>query len=543
MTKFVLALSMATMSFFANAQSLNDAKKAIYYERYQSAKNILQPLLTGENGADAAYWLSIAFLKENKPDSAYNVLKNLPGNLLPQEDFKEYPLPFIAWARILLDSNQVQQARAKMEAVLDATKYKNAEALLAAATANIESSNGDVNWAIELLNKALKRDKKNPDIFTALGDAYFKLTDGGAAVSNYQSALRLEPSFAEAPYKEGLIYKTQKNEDIYLEKFKNAYAIDSTYSPAIYELYNYYFFKDVAEADKYLNAYVRNSDPDPKHAYMLTDLQYVSKKYQEAINSSNNILAQQGDSVQPRLYKLMAYSYAALGDSATALTNINTYFTKQADTAVVPKDYSLKAQLLEKVDPNKAVAVDWYKKALNADTVKEQRLEYVVALADLEKQLGNREEEAYWRGRIYEEKQNPTNLDIYKWGMALYAADDYERADSVFAIYEHKYPDQIYGYLMRARANALLDSTMEKGLAVPHYEKLAEVAVKDSVKNKDILLKAYQYLGAYEATVTKDYNTSLEYYDKVLSIDPQDAEAEKNAKILSKWIDDGKSNN
>ena len=273
---------------------------------------------------------------------------------------------------------------------------------------------------------------------------------------------------------------------------------------------------------------------------MLADLDYVSKKYQEAINSAQNIIARDGDSVQPRLYKLMAYSYAALGDSTTALKNIDTYFNKQADSAVVPKDYALKANLLQRSSTDTLAAMEWYEKALNADTVKEQQLEYVIALADLNQQLGNREKEAYYRGRIYEGKETLSNLDIYKWGMALYNSDDYEKADSVFAIYEQKYPDQVYGPLMRARANALRDTTMELGLAVPHYQKLAEVAAKDSVKNKQLLLMAFQYLGAYEATVTKNYNASLEYYDKVLAINPNDTEAEKNANILSKWIEQGK---
>lgn len=543
MKKLLFITSVSLLAATAGAQSVDDAKKAIYYEHWQAAKNILQPMLSGEDAPEAAYWLSGVYLQENKMDSAAAVLNNLPGNFLQQTDeYKKHPLPFIGQARLTLESGNATAARSQMEAVLDATKYKNADALLAAAKANVDSKNGDVAWAIELLDKAIKKDKKNPAIYITLGDAYMKQQNGGAAVSNYMTALQVDDHYAEGPYKEGLVYKTQKNEEIYLQKFNKAYEVDSTYTPAIYELYTYYFFKDVKQADKFLTAYIRHSEADPKHAYMLADLEYVSKKYKEAISSAQNIMSRDGDSVQPRLYKLMAYSYAALGDSATALKNINTYFEKQVDTAVVPKDYALKANLLQKSGTDTLAAVEWYEKALAADTVKEQQLEYVTALADLSQQLGNREKEAYYRGRIYEDKPNPTNLDIYKWGMALYNADDYEKADSVFAIYEHKYPDQVYGPLMRARANALRDTTMELGLAVPHYQKLAEVAAKDSVKNKQLLLMAYQYLGAYEATVTKNYNASLEYYDKVLAINPNDAEAEKNANILSKWIEQGKGN-
>ena len=91
----------------------------------------------------------------------------------------------------------------------------------------------------------------------------------------------------------------------------------------------------------------------------------------------------------------------------------------------------------------------------------------MITLADLQKEMGNREREAVWRENIYLNKEHPSNLHIYNWGLALYGDENYQKADSVFAIYEDKYPEQIYGYLWSAGSNALLDTTMEKGLAVP----------------------------------------------------------------------------
>ncbi len=125
--------------------------------------------------------------------------------------------------------------------------------------------------------------------------------------------------------------------------------------------------------------------------------------------------------------------------------------------------------------------------------------------------------------------------------MALYSAENYLKADSVFAIYTDKYPGELHGYLWRARCNALIDTTMEKGLAVPHYIKLAEVASKDKEKNKTVLSRAYQYLGAYEANITKDFTVSLTYYDKILVLNPDDSDASRNIDLLSKWIEEGKS--
>ena len=240
---------------------------------------------------------------------------------------------------------------------------------------------------------------------------------------------------------------------------------------------------------------------------------------------------------------MIAYSQAALGDSATALTNMNQYFKKQNDSSLVAKDFEMKADLLEHLNPDKSLAVEWYKKALERVQDKADSINYMLHVANLQQQLGNNNKEANWRGRIYELKDRPTNLDIYKWGMALYTGKDYLKADSVFAIYEKKYPDQIHGYLWRARSNALIDSNMERGLAVPHYLGLVNIIKKDTSKNKQLLVSTFEYLGAYEANTTKDYTASLGYYDKVLALDPENNDASRYTALLKKWISIGKGNN
>ena len=59
-------------------------------------------------------------------------------------------------------------------------------------------------------------------------------------------------------------------------------------------------------------------------------------------------------------------------------------------------------------------------------------------------------------------------------------------------------------------------------------------------RQQTLLVRAYEYLGAYEANTTKDFTTSLEYYDKILQLEPDNNEAKRNAELLEKWIEDGK---
>lgn len=46
----------------------------------------------------------------------------------------------------------------------------------------------------------------------------------------------------------------------------------------------------------------------------------------------------EGNKTHPGLYKLLAYGYAALGDAASSLTNMNSYFEKQKPGSLFTKN-------------------------------------------------------------------------------------------------------------------------------------------------------------------------------------------------------------
>lgn len=534
---FITGLVFLFSAVKADAQTIQDAKQHIYYGKYESARTVLQKVISkGGAEPEAWYWLAENYLKQNKVDSASWVLRTMPKNPLADKwKQRTYALIYIAQGHVLLDSNKLTEAKAIFTSIVELFKYKDAGILLATAKANIDSKNGDPYWAIELLNEAVKKEEENPEIYMAFGDAYRRTEEGGKAVSNYELALDFNPRLARAKYREAMIYKTQSNTAIYLEHFNKAVEIDPAYGPALYELYYYYYFRDVVMAEKYLRAFIRNSEPDPSHAYMLTDLKFVSQKYGEAIKDADSIILAQGDNAPPRLFKLIAYSYAKLGDSVQAQNYIDKYFEKQQQKDLVAKDFDFKGDLLARSGKDSLSAM-WYEKALAADSIPSERVGYMTKLADIQRKYNNRVQEQVLREQIYKIKYSPTNLDIYKWGTAAFYAKDYPAADSIFGIFAEKYPTQTHGYYWRARSNAIMDSSMALGLAVPHYQKLIEVAEIDSIGNKDVLLRAYEYLAAYEANVTKNYTQSIAYLDKLLALDPDDAEAKKNHDIIEKWV-------
>lgn len=527
----LLIAGFSVIACSAAGQSIEEAKQHLYHDRLQSAEQILQQVLPQEK--EAYYWLAEVYREDNKVDKAKSLL-NSGTDIL-----SAHPLNKVAYGSVLLAENQAAEAKAQFEQALkDANRKTETAVLKAIARANVENKAGDAQAALDAISQ-IKEKSLDAEAITLRGDAYRKLNQGSEAAKAYMEALLKDEKYAQAAYNLAKIYLTQQNSELFLRYFNQAIAADPKFAAAYYELYYYYYFRDVNKAREYLDLYVANTDPSIEHQYMKMDLMYASAKYDEAISGANAILEKEGDEARPRIYKLLAYSYDAKGDSSKAFELLNTYFAKEADSNLVAKDFDLQAKLYKKMNQDSLAALSW-KKAIAVDTVVNYKLEYMQQLAQLFKEKNDRSAEATWLGTIYATKAEPNNLDLYNWGLAHYAAAEFQQADTVFGKYTEKYPDQVYGFYWRAKSRAQIDTTMEQGLAVNDYKKVAEIAEADKEKNKSLLIQAYGYLGAYEANVTKDYAAALSWFEKILVVQPDNNDAQKFADILKKWIEEGK---
>jgi tetratricopeptide (TPR) repeat protein len=527
----VLSAVMCGNALFA--QSVDQGKKFFYYERYNSAKAELEKVLAANpNNIEATYWLGQTLLEMKDSVAArdlYQKALSTNGNA---------PLLLVGTGQVELMDGKKEEARQRFETAISLTKSKDIDIFNAIGRANVQARNGDADYALEKLNQATQVKKFNdPITYLLMGDAYRKKVDGGSAVQNYQRALEMKPDLAAAKHRIGRIYLTQKNSEIFLPAFEDAIRIDANYAPAIYDLYYYYFSRDINKAKDYYDKYLAVSDPNPENDYEKTAILYASRRYDEAISTANGFIAQLGDKADPKYYKLIAYSYDEKKDSLNARKYLEQYFGKQKQEGFVPKDYEFLANTLAKFPGNEVQAMDSYDKAIVMDTAMESKLELMTNAAALAKKTGNRVAEAKYLGQLVATKKDPNNVDFYNWGFANYQAGQYATADSIFAIYTEKYPTEIYGYLWRARANQAMDTTMQQGLAVPHYEKLGEMALSiDAAKFKGQAVSSYFYLVQYYNDIKKDPAKALEYVDKVLAIDPANETAVKIKDILSKAV-------
>lgn len=529
-----LTVSALLLPMVMLAQNIMDAENFIYYKRFNSARLTLEKMLKQEPAnAEAWYWLTQTDIDDKKINALKDELASSPGSV------KSEPFFQVAEGHLLLIQDKKDSASLLFENALRKTRSKDPKILAAVARSHISAKAGNAQVALDLLKKAIKRDKKNPELYMLMGDAYRKTGNGEEAYKAYNQALSKNSNYAAAKYKIGKIFVSQNNPTVYLNYFVQAIDADPKYAPALYDLYYHYYFTDANKALEYFNRYVANSDKSSMNDYLYTDLLYLTKQYGNAINKARQLLSQPQTDTIARLYKLMAYSNLGLNDTAKAIYSMNQYFAHEADSNLVAKDFETMAALYETIDGMEDSVITSYQKAAAITKDTADRYLYTKKIADYYKERDDFANQAYWLGKFYDNNKQATNIDLFNWGVAHFRAEEYKKADTVFGQYIEKYPEQEFGYYWRARTNAMRDSSMEEGLAIPYYDQLIHVIEeKDTLSSTDKkwLVQAYGYKAAWETNEQNDYTAAIEHLNKVLEIDPVNDDAKRYIAILEKKL-------
>ena len=541
MRKFSISLLLAFSCIGSTvmAQTLEQGKQFLYYERFQSAQSTFEKVLAANpNNIDAVYWLGQTLIhRRDTRDTAgakalYQKMLATNGNA---------PLLLAGMGHVELLYGNTTDSRQRFETAISLTKEKDINVLNAVGYANVDAKAGDPNYAIQKLTIATQIKRFNdPETYILLGDADRRLLDGGNAVTNYQRALGLNPKLSEAQMKIGIIYLTQNNRDFFLPAFEDAVKIDPAYAPAYQQLFIYWYLRDVNKASSYLDKYAANSDQGADLEYMKAGMLYVSGKVPEARTRAQELIGQYGNNVNPRMYRLVAFASDSLGDYTTAREAMANFINKADPTMLMSTDFEEYAKIHSKMTDSvtKNMAFQYYAKAIEMDSVTEDKQKYAGEGMELAKQMHNKQAAAILSGAMYNSLKNPTNSDLYKYGMANYSAGNYKTADSIFCgFYKTRYPNEIYGYLWCAKSRQAEDDSLNsQGLAVGPYEDLAKFArsIPDSNKYKTQVVGAYFYLAGYYNDIKKDKQKAIYYMQKVLEVDPTNKPANDVINMLTK---------
>ena len=519
------------------AQDLNSALKLTYKEQFEAADNAFNGLIkqepangkyyyyAGENQI-ASYFVDTANISFKEIATKANARFNQgvaaePGN----------PMNYIGLGKVaLLQKNKAvaQQNFSKAESFIPVkrnrstvlSKQDEASIYIRLAEAYIQVGSKDSALIFNYLRKAELLDKKNPELYLYRGDYWFNtLNDGSRAASDYKRSQELAPQSARAKVRLGQLYTRVKSYQDALSYYKEALAIDSSFAPAYLEL-GFLYAKTNEQNDskknfkKYLD--LSKSNIAAKRRYANTLIQ--TEDYTGAIDQINQIMGL--DSVTYNdLNRALAYSYFELKDYPKAQYYITKFFKKSVPEKLYAKDYVYFGRILQKLGQD-SLAVIKLEQGFKIDTANTDLLNDIAA--------------AYNKTKKYEKAaatyQMKINLgagginEYYKMGLAFYNAQKWIEADSALTKVTRLNADFEPAYVWKARVYSSLDPSSEKGLAKPYYEMVIVKASMDSLKYSKDLLESYSYLGYY-FLINKKYCEALDYWEKVLTIDPANTNA------------------
>ena len=180
------------------AQTLQDAKKLMYHERYSSASELLRnSIKTDPRNTEAWYLLTRCYLRDDKIASFWDSIPAVPAGLENS--------PYIECAKgdVLFHHGKRDSAAVFFNAALDQSNQKDPAILLAVAIAISGPTPEMRSYALNLLVKAIRLDKKDPALYVEQGNAYRRMRNGGESYKAYAKALEINKIYAEAYYRQG----------------------------------------------------------------------------------------------------------------------------------------------------------------------------------------------------------------------------------------------------------------------------------------------------------------------------------------------------
>ena len=399
----------------------------------------------------------------------------------------------VAFGREFLAVKDTANAKVYANYALQATKNKCAPAFI--LLGDIEAIGDNGGQAAAQYEQAIYVDPKNPDAYYKYANVYRKISPSGA-VAKLNELRQQRPDVAVDALAGRIYYMFDKALAAYDKADKNLMEERDLSDYAMSA-----FFKQ--KYDKALEVAKFGLSKNPRHAafnrlafFNSTEL----KKYDDALMYADRLF-NQSDSA-----KFSYYDYTYYGNAYTG--------AKQPEKAIEMYELALKQEDLD----NKAKRAGVVKQLSDAYRDKE---DYVNAIKHYKDYLANMD------------KPSANDLaalaGLHMQHGATLSADEqiaaFQRADAAYADLAEKYEQAMeYATFMRARVNGQMDPDQSKGLALPYYQKLADIigpkAEKDNT-DRARLIESYRYLIAYYFIQKDDKATAQQYAQKLLELDPE----------------------
>ncbi len=552
------------------AQTIQDGLSNLDADRTKQAKEIFTKLAEGTPSPENLYYLGYFYVRTNQLDEAQKAFEK--GAALNEKDF----LNQVGLGTVALGKGDKTKAQELFQLAEKKTKGKHAEVLFRAGEAYtlFEEKNNDPAEAIRLLDAAIKRNKDLADAYIAKGDALKQKLEGGPSVTAYEYALTARPNYALAYNRIGEMFLASKNYNLARENFNKAIEADPEFAPAYRDLAELFFmarqYKNAAENfDKYVQ---KTGTDEPEIILRAAQFAFTNDDFAKSLSLLDAIKGRINNPIMLRMY---GWSYFKTNDLEKAISNIQE-FIKVAPEKIIADDYRYLGRAINKMSDSgsyDSVGVSYIAKAAEIDTSKADAANDYKEIAALYYNDKKYEEAStyYSKGITMDTTAKGLTTDMYNLGISYFqtasgiviqpgqleSADStalaekkktvYLQADSVFAALSTKIPDWPFSYYWRASSlyNAYSrEESMDFGAAsFPHFEKFVELGEKSSDTPKGYLRTAYNNLAFYYQTKGADPEKAKMYWNKLLSVDPDNKSAKEALGLNAAATGDTSANN
>ena len=530
MKKLLFAFILALVGGAAIAQpTLKDGIKMLENENYKGALDIFNAIAKSDpkNGTIYYYIGEVSYLQDMDAEAEKAYKKGLEINSRCAECKT-------GLGKLLLDKGNTAEAQSNFESAMNIDK-KNPEIFYIVGDAYLNAANPNATKAAEYLNDAKAMNTSQAKYWARLGDAYEMMGNHGEAMTSYETAIQKDPKNTAAYVRIAKIWTGAKQYDTAIVYLKKAIELAPNDAQAYKDLIELYIIKkQFDQVTPLLAKYTElmGDDIDAK-VRLVKFLTFQAKDYDRAIQLGEQLLKSNPE--QYTVHRWLAWAYQEKGMAKESYDHSKMLFdeigAKKEERKAYPSDYEYYAKAALKMG-NLDTAAHIYRKYIELDST---------PAYDIYGQLAK----AYYDAKNYEQAKayylrksqiKPLSVtDTYMLGVCYYLTDQDLSADSCFAIYLTAVPTFAQAWMYRAKIADSQDTTDPKlYLAKPYYEKYISLAIADEAniaKYKRGLNDAYMYMGVYHA-LTDSLDLAMEEFKKVLEIDSTNDVAKQYIEVI-----------
>ncbi|MCX6239423.1 MAG: hypothetical protein NTY07_18040, partial [Bacteroidia bacterium] len=326
----------------------------------------------------------------------------------------------------------------------------------------------------------------------------------------------------------------------------------------------FYSIGRYGEAEKNYKIYMSKAETsfDDKERYAI--ILFFNKKYAEAAKLLEDVMTQNSD--ESVLLRIRGYIAFETSDYSKGLEYMAKFFKLHDPSRIIASDYVYYGRLLQK-NGKDTLAIDNYNKALMLDSTKTEILDDLAKLyagnkmhhkaaANYKRMIANGADkvntwfligkEFYFEGDVYQTMydslmtlQKVSKIPFTDSTRVFETKQSYiQKADSAFTVVTELNPQYAGGFFWKGRMQSRLDPEVLTNVGKEAYEKaLAIFEAGDAARNRKSIIECYKYLGSYYfltgerlAKTDKAQSealkaTSIDYFRKILALDPNDPQA------------------